>query len=295
MTQAPYNILAIFDNWLILEGKVNALKALSPQPLITHVFNAQGTQTGNRSVGLKLLFREDSFDPTTRIKRGRFYEILDDSVGVSGFRIYGVPSLLEGMVVDKRNLNWNKFCFYKNLHLNSGTNNRLVRLGNKDFNTQWRIVDSEVLFNEEIFFTLKAISPLGTLPELIEKKLPEGKKKEIREGFEKVVDVAPIQIAESVVDVCREFARVLLAAWLPTVDVTDAEGDLGNLASKIPKDRVGIANAALVINRLHPRGKSSERERQAGRGQEIRSLSNEDAALAVSLVGFLLRDFGWAA
>ena len=159
----------------------------------------------------------------------------------------------------------------------------------------WRIVDAERLFNGETLFTLKSMSALGTLPELIEEKLPEEKKTEIREGFEKVVDVAPIQIAESVVDVCREFARLLLAAWLPTIDVTGASGDLDNLIKKVPEPQVGVANAASIIKRLHSRGKSSERERQAGRGQEVRPLSNEDASLAVSLIGFLLRDFGWAA
>ncbi len=112
-----------------------------------------------------------------------------------------------------------------------------------------------------------------------------------------MVAVAPIQIAESVVDVCREFARLLLAEWLLTVGVAVVCGDdLGKLIKKIPQDKwVGIRNAASIINRLHPRGKSSERDRQAGSGQEIRPLSNEDASLAVSLIGFLLRDFGWAA
>lgn len=191
------------------------------------------------------------------------------------------------------------FQFFKKFISNSEhkIENLIIYLGDFSHRTAWRIVGIEKLFNGETLFTLKSLSALGTLPELIEEKLPEGKKKEIREGFEKVVAVAPIQIAESVVDVCREFARLLLAEWLLTVGVAVVCGDdLGKLIKKIPQDKwVGIRNAASIINRLHPRGKSSERDRQAGSGQEIRPLSNEDASLAVSLIGFLLRDFGWAA
>ena len=96
-----------------------------------------------------------------------------------------------------------------------------------------------------------------------------------------------------IVDVCREFTRVILAAWLPTVG-GEPKGDLGDLIKVVPPDRVGIKLAATIINWLHPRGKSSEQERQAQRGADIRDVSAEDGELSVSLVGFLLRELRWA-
>ena len=95
------------------------------------------------------------------------------------------------------------------------------------------------------------------------------------------------------INICPcEFARIILAAWLPTVGGDEPEGDdLGNLIKAVPRDRVGIKSAAEIINRLHPRGKLSEQERQAQKGRDIRDVSDEDGELSVSLVGFLLREF----
>jgi hypothetical protein len=98
----------------------------------------------------------------------------------------------------------------------------------------------------------------------------------------------------AVVDVCREFARLIIAAWLPTIGVNPEGYDLGKLIEAVPVERTGIRSAASIINRFHPRGKSAEQERQAQKGRQIRNISNEDGELSISPVGFLLREFGWA-
>jgi hypothetical protein len=56
---------------------------------------------------------------------------------------------------------------------------------------------------------------------------------------------------------------------------------------------VGIKSAAGIINRLHPRGKSAEQEKQARQGRQLRDVCDEDAKLSISLIGFLLREFEW--
>lgn len=55
-----------------------------------------------------------------------------------------------------------------------------------------------------------------------------------------------------------------------------------------------ISSAAKIINRLHPRGKSAERQRQETKGKIMRPIIDEDAALAVRLFGFLLLELGHA-
>jgi hypothetical protein len=148
------------------------------------------------------------------------------------------------------------------------------------------------LFNSETLFTLKSAYTLGTLPDLVESALPTEKSKQILEGFEKVADAAHKYMPVPIIDVCREFARIILAAWLSTTGGKPDGDDF--LIKAVPDDRVGIKSAARIINRLHPRGKSSEQERQAQQGRDTRDVSDEDGELSVSLVGFLLREFRWA-
>lgn len=300
-------ILAICQlSGVVLEAAQNPtiFSALDPQPYLSKIF-VKGSSTASdkffdAALPDSIIFREDLFDPTTRIRRGRIYKKFQKETSgglIVNFGRFAWPYGGRLPLPNSGHVGDGGFIFFRNI-LDFALEKpirSILSLGDQNHVAAWRIVGAERLFNGETLFTLKAASTLGTLPELIEEELPEEKKKEIQEGFEKVVDVAPVQIAESVVDVCREFARLLLAAWLPTVGVAVAAVDLGRLVSKVPEDRKGIANAASVITRLHSRGKSSERERQAGRGQEIRPLADEDASLAVSLIGFLLRDFGWAA
>ncbi|MGC2224844.1 MAG: hypothetical protein WA624_22025 [Methylocella sp.] len=165
----------------------------------------------------------------------------------------------------------------------------LIFLGDASYKTVWHVIGAERLFNSETLFTLKSANTLGILPDLDEDALPAGRRKQILQGFEKVADAAHKYMPMPIVDVCREFGRIILAAWL------SMEGDdLGKLINEVPSERVGIKYAAGIINRLHSRGKSSEQERQAQKGRDIRDVSDEDGELSVSLVGFLLREFGWA-
>jgi hypothetical protein len=78
--------------------------------------------------------------------------------------------------------------------------------------------------------------------------LPSENRVQIEQGYEKLADAAYKYLPEPVVDVCREFSRILLAAWLPTVD-RDPKGDLGTLARAVPDDRL-ISEAEKTANTL---------------------------------------------
>jgi hypothetical protein len=187
------------------------------------------------------------------------------------------------------------YCPLQSAYPASTSRKPLIFLGDAGYKTAWHVIGAERLFNGETLFTLKSANTLGILPELDEGALPAERRKQILEGFEKVADAAHKYMPVHVVDGCREFARIILAAWLPTVGGKEPKGDdLGDVIKAVPDDRVGIKSAAEIINRLHPRGKSSEQERQAQKGRDIRDVSDEDGELSVSLVGFLLREFRWA-
>jgi hypothetical protein len=156
------------------------------------------------------------------------------------------------------------------------------------------VVGLEQLFNGETLFTLKAASVFGVLPEIDKSSLPPTGSRAILEGVEKVVDAAHRYLAVSTIDICRDFTTLILAAWLQSKEIPPGADDLGKLIKKVPEDSVGIQSAAAVIARLHARGKNAEQRRQEQKGNPLAALSDADAELSVSLVGFLLRQFGWA-
>ncbi|TLG72792.1 hypothetical protein [Methylocystis sp. B8] len=287
-------ILAIFQNERVYEGNINFLKAIYPMPCLSRVMVDQDPV---RQAGLRILqgpssntpplFREDSFDPTTRIRRGRFYVAMSPNRRHwNADRVNHYP-YAKPHAVDTQNYDMEVYDSLQNI--SGAVDGRPpIFLGDPGFNTAWHILSAERLFNGETLFTLKSISALGVLPDLNEGALPPDSAKQIRDGFEKVADAVHKYMPVPIVDVCREFTRVTLAAWLHTIGV-DSNGDLASLINRIPATHVGVMSAARIVNRLHPRGKSSERERR-----DIRDVSDEDGELSVSLVAFLLREFNWA-
>ncbi|THD10095.1 hypothetical protein B1806_09500 [Metallibacterium scheffleri] len=172
-------------------------------------------------------------------------------------------------------------------------------LGEAPDTTLWRIVAVERISSGELLFTLRARSSLGALPILADTLLARDGSPvaaaRIQEALDQLTDAFHRQQPVPVADVCRETARVILAAWTGTA--ANAK-DLKDVIKKIPDDsdkREGLTGAATVINRLHARGKSSERERQAAKGKDLQPVCMEDAEASVQLVGFLLRDIGWGA
>ncbi len=289
-------ILAIFQNERVYEGNVNLLNAVYPMPSLSPVVVGEITQRffGNRYPTTPPLFREDSFDPTTRIRRGRIY-CLDNPQGqYDAQRVNHYP--YAPPTSDRaRFYNMTTYCSSQPAGPAPASMRLLIFLGDAGYKTAWHVIGVERLFNGETLFTLKSANTLGTLPNLDEVALPTERRKQICEGFEKVADAAYKYMPVPIVDVCREFARVILAAWLPTVGQPEPQGDdLGGVIKAVPDNRVGIKSAAGIVNRLHSRGKSSEQELQTQKGYDIREVSDEDGELSVSLVGFLLRELGWA-
>ena len=70
---------------------------------------------------------------------------------------------------------------------------------------------------------------------------------------------------------------------------------MGGVIKLIPADKKLTTWAASITNRLHPRGKSAEREERASKGVTLRPVVHEDAEACVELVGLLLRELEWAA
>jgi hypothetical protein len=166
-----------------------------------------------------------------------------------------------------------------------------VLIGQSPAETRWRVIDAESLNDGTTLFTLKSLSTFGLLPVL------ETDNPEVVSATEKVLDAALKFPPVSVVDVCRESTRIVLAKKYG--EAFSSEKDLGDLIKKIdaelPKDDIMmVSSAAKIINRFHPRGKTAEQERRANAGKPVRSIIDDDAILAVRLFGFLLTELKFA-
>ncbi len=286
---------------LAYEGDIHTLRAIHPPPFFTRVRCDKLHDFGNGQFG-NYLFREDSFDSITRIRRGRLYRLDNNQPGLSypPENVHNYPFGPHSGVAGT----WDPDCKYRPiLAADFGRGVRLegllFRLGDNNFETGWRVVSVEKIINRSnghLLFTLRAISSWGAVPVLTDEIADLAGNKvapaPMNNALDNVVTALHLQQPVSTVDACREAARVILAAWLGRRLVGK---DLDDVIIKIPEDQHMLKNAAYVIKQFHPRGKSSLQEKQAAKGKDVRHLVDGDAEASVHLIGLLLREIGWAA
>ena len=241
-------------------------------------------------MGAKLVFREDSFDPVTRIRRGRLY--FNPGNQPVNWRAHPHSFLPFQGVTDKPLVTFQRWAASKEL-LVSGA---LVALGTADAFTLWRVVGVERISTGDDLVTLRARTSLGLLPELDLQLVPERERRRVTNFLEKVVEAAYRAGPESVIDRCRDAAQVIISVWASHKFEEDfpANDDLSPLLDNIEKKSLKrdvpavLLNAGRIIARLHAR-KPNE---QVKRG--VRMNVEEDAEVAVGNLGLIMRELGWA-
>lgn len=290
-------ILAIFQSERIYEGNLHFLHAIYPMPAVSKVSIAAPSKPDLYDFGAVIptmppIFREDSFDPTTRIRRGRFY--VPNNPTRADWQAAWVNNYPYGPPVgdQPRFYSCEAYTSFQG-HPRPDPKKSLVLLGDLGQETAWRVVGAERLYNHEILITLRAVDTLGILPELNFAAIPAERRTDIQQAMEKVADAAHQYLPVPIVDLCRESARLLLAGWLQARGGGQVRGDLGDLIKQIAAESECMSAAARILARLHARGKSSEQDRQADRGVDLREIASADADLSVALYAFLLRETGW--
>ncbi len=270
------------------EGDDTQLWAINPPPAVSTA-KFQPPVLPARDAGVRfdtLYFREDYFDSTTRIRRGRFYGT--DATGsfrewpqhrVSSWPRPPLPAALAGMA--------QMHAVYRRIKIEGQRNPLLkdttVTLGGAGFESDWRVVDVEQTANDELLFTLRPLFPFGILPTLATDDA------DIGGAYDSVLDASLKYAPVPMVDVCREALFVVLRKRFGDAN------DLSDLINKkVPPELVMVSSAAKIVNRLHPRGKAAEQLRRAAAGRRLRPVVDEDAALAVRLFGFLLVELEFA-
>lgn len=235
-----------------------------------------------------LLFREDSFDAVTRIRRGRIYKAYPDKP--SDWRVIS-HALFDGhssaeprklVTFDTRSVVSSRPDF----------ESALIALGTRDAYSLWRVVSIERTVNGEDFLTLRARSSLGILPELIESKVPSQQLEKVRETLNKLAEAAYRAGPESIVDRAKDAAQWAVGTWLADQrDEPDLrKKDLGKLAAALDGEATAVLQGvSKVLARLHARGKPNVQEEKGSR-----DVTEDDAEFALATVGLLLREIGWA-
>ena len=302
---------------LIYEGgNRDGACAVWPSPVVTPASFCLSAKQGVTPLKLdvggaeKFLFREDAFDPVTRIRRGRFYAEHGGQPNAHDWRIVIAPPVRAypnevdsntSSLARKTVHNFQSYSTSMALKKAEGKQ-LLVVLGAEQATTLWTIVNRETSYPGEELVTLKARQSMGVLPEVNWTKVPLKGRKKVREEFERLENEFRHAGPESVVDRSREAATAVLSAWHQTNGEPDAKGkDLAKQISIWEKHHginqgrgvacaaASVAYAAEIPQRFHSRVKHAEKERL-----NLRPLREQDAEFAVQCVGIMLCDLGWA-
>jgi hypothetical protein len=285
---------------LFYEGQsINAGRGVWPHPVITQAALGYPNQDLLASLdhsafasGWKTIFREDSFDPVTRIRRGRLYRF--DST--TRWRVLGhpageMPTGEYGPIWVRDLLTW------KSIRVSDDFPERTTRgltlaLGARAWPTFWRVVSLEGISSGEELLTLKSRQMMGVLPDLHRDRVPLEHLSSVEKFVGKLADDAHRADPASVIDHCREAANAILLAFLRSKDPGAKPQDLGATVAEVEslgEFPIAATSAAKMIARLHPRRKVVEQEKRG-----LREVTEPDAELAVLSIGLMLCDLGWA-
>lgn len=293
------------DHGLVYEGTDNPSHHTVPAPIISQCALIESPSDlddlprGMLGDPFRWIFREDSFDPVSRVRRGRLFQSFEKANRVSYF-VEAHPNLLsdsrrrteDGRV--QKELNVFIHCTELLGHANRGEGLQLA-IGNTTAYSLWRILQTEQTVSHDVLVTLRAESAFGILPMLDTAKISEDGRKPVADAYDRVMKVAYRDSPTSVVDQCRNLCAVVSARWLyqrtnnEQVLVKDLAKCISAIKAEYGEGKYVLVRLALeTVNLLHPRGKDNERERY-----DLREVSKEDAELALHATGFVITELGW--
>ena len=294
-----------YQNGLIYEGRDNPSNLTVPTPMVSQCALVESpADLGKLPCGLgtdpfRWIFREDSFDPVSRVRRGRVFQHFSgsnrESIYVDAHPF--LPSDLgpgSGSGRLQKEMTVFIHCMQLVTRPDRGEGLQLA-IGHASAYSLWRVLQTEQTVNQDVLVTLRAESAYGILPSLDLAQIPEGGRQAVTEAYDRVLNVAYRDSPTSVVDQCRNLCAVLIARWLyrQTGNEKLLHKDLGACISAVKnhfdENEQRLVRAILeAVNLLHPRGKENERERY-----NLRAVSNADAELALHATGFMMREIGW--
>lgn len=259
------------------EGSSSWLRRIQGSPMILPLSVLDGMPSR------ELLFHEDYFNSVTRVRRGRVFE-KDTRNSWAADCVARFPNRDVSNPANVFNVNR----AYKTAGIQIKPTAE-IELGDQGSSSRWIVVLSERIGLEGYFLTLKSKTLFGVLPELISGAIPESNRHDVMASLSAVIEAASVQAPQSVIDACRNAASHVISAKFPDSNA-DGKNDLGKLVKYLgDKEKVALADAGDLINKLHSRAKAN-----AAASHGTRPVSRQDAELVVGALAFLLQDAGWA-
>jgi hypothetical protein len=235
-----------------------------------------------------LLFREDSFDAATRVRRGRLYSTDDNQPQRwrPNVNVTGEPFTDWRELITFQTIPW------KSITRNEHFRRTQLALGIQGAYGLWDVVLVERSAAGYDLLTLRAKSSFIPLPEATELAIAPERMNIVQGTIDSAIDAALRQAATATIDACRDAAVAAVAAWLePQAREEDSflKKDLGDL-TKTLQNRTSTPPAIVIgtassINRLHSRGKTNAQAQHGTRPNE-----EADGEAAISMLGLLLRE-----
>lgn len=289
-----------FDEELFLyyEGRGGHGRALEPAPFMsiaTLIADAKDLTRIPNSPFLNsapMVFREDSFDPVTRIRRGRIYkqgqgqpqtwQVQPHPLIYSDQFARGKGGFLKKSV--------NAFDSFRLEAAFMSLRDPMIALGIKEAYTLWRIVGIERITTNEDLLILRARTSLGLLPELDISAVPEEGRTKLLETVDRLLNSAHRAGPEDVIESARAVAQWSIGTWLAREkgDPKIMEKDLGELATQL-EARSSRRAIVRLCQRLHSLAKPNEQEKL-----DLRPVHEGDAEVALAAIGLLFRELRWA-
>lgn len=241
-----------------------------------------------------LIFREDSYDPVSRTRRGRIYKASNrkpEQWVVIPHPAHPVRSM--ELTAEKQLQGQRMFSFYnqriRSLREGSIDFRKIhLLLGFQDGYTKWSIASTEIAFNGQEIITLKAINTMDIIPDINYQKIPSDDQSKVRESVEKLLDVSYTSNVESIVDrACEVCLTVLLAVIRgksPEIKGLTLDLAIKKLSSDPEfSERRMMLTAADLLRLLHSRGKVSFQDKY-----NTRSLNYHDAQTAIDCLSSVI-------
>jgi hypothetical protein len=289
---------------LIYEGMDGPTHPVWPTPALSQATLIEKPEDLERIPGdfdgLGWTFIDGSFDPGSRVRRGRLFQKFG-AVSWERTQVEAHPAInsdLQKATINGGHVSKELSVYYECTELlqkpNRGEGLQLA-LGRKDGHSLWRILQTERIASGDVLVTLRAESAFGVIPQLDANQIATDALPGVQAALDRVVNSAYRELPQSVVDHCRNAAVMLTSRWMQKVThaAKPTERDLGYWINEVRRqfgdgERVALRSALETINRLHPRGKDNELYKYS-----MRQVDEHDAEYAVHALSFLIREVNW--
>ena len=201
------------NTFLVYEGSSNWGHAVWPAPVVTAAVIMSSTAELLKGVetrdllSVPLIFREDAFDPVSRVRRGRFY-VRNPSQPIP-WHVYPHPVLAgeereanrQGVI--SKNMATFHACAVSQNHFSVVKGQPLVILGNSEQFTVWTVIGTEMSLTREEIVSLRSRASFGALPEPKWDEVPEQGRPQVKRTLEILAEDIYRAGPESVIDRAR--------------------------------------------------------------------------------------------